>query len=86
MALTKTQTAIMARAKAKGFVCAEMAGGRGPEGGNISFGVREYKAVTSLIKAGLLALVNTQREMSHPGNGATIHHYLVSAKPKEPAS
>jgi len=57
-----------------------MAGGRGPQGGRISYGRREYVALKGLVEAGLLTLVNTQREMTALGNGANVHHYIIRAK------
>lgn len=82
MALNKSQTVIMDRAKARPdlHVSAEMFGGRGPGGGRISGGVREYNAKLNLISKGLLAKVATSRETSCPGNGYTIHHYIIRAK------
>jgi hypothetical protein len=80
--LTKTQSLILARAEKTGFVSVEMFGGRGSEGGKISGGVREYRALSTLIHMGFLDLVNTQRETSNPGNGYTIHHYILRAKTK----
>lgn len=80
--LTKTQALILARAEKTGLVVAEMFGGRGSHGGKISGGLREYRALSSLIHMGVLDLHSTQRETSNPGNGYTIHHYILRAKTK----
>lgn len=78
--MTKAQTIILAKAETQPVVSAEMVGGRGSQGGRISFGRREYTAITSLIAAGKLELVNTHRAMSSSGNGYSTHHYIVRAK------
>lgn len=80
--LPKTQRALLERAEksTSGIVVAEMFGGRGSQGGKISGGVREYRALSALIHMGVLDLHSTQRETSHPGNGCTIHHYILRAK------
>lgn len=78
--MTKTEAAILAKARTQRFVSTEMADGNGPQGGRISYGRREYRAISALVRGGLLTLVNTQRETSSLGNGATVHHYIIRAK------
>jgi hypothetical protein len=84
--LSKTEQAILERAhKLPDLgVYAEMYGGKGPSGGRISGGVREYRAVCRLIRDGLLVLTKTDRSMLAMGNGCTVHIYSIRAKLTQP--
>lgn len=77
---TKSEQAVIDRTAKNGFVAAEMAGGRGPEGGRISFGHREHHALGSLIRKGFYTLIDTRRDMQWMGNGYCLHSYIMRAQ------
>jgi hypothetical protein len=81
MKLSKTQQKLFDAAKADGRVSVELVWGRGPEGGRISMGSREFDAAKKLVQAGLLEEVN-RITSSTPNGGYTIHNTIVRLQPK----
>ncbi len=60
--MNKTKSAIIAAIKKNGSHTVEIGGGRGPSGGAVRFGVREFKAAISLIESG--SYVESSRDTS----------------------
>ncbi len=73
MRLTKTQAALIERAKMYGGQAAIDAGsGRGALGGRVSFGNRERAALQKLALMGLVEIVNRIRDVEY-NRGNSIH-------------
>ena len=58
MRLTKTQQALIERAKLRGVISVTECWGRGAQGGKVSGGAREMKAARDLVKLGVFRQVN----------------------------
>ena len=71
--LTATQKAILLRAQNSPIkaVSVEFAYGRGPKGGKISYGLREFKAATELWDLGYLERTH-QHKATLPDGGYTV--------------
>lgn len=64
--LTKTQQALIARARTYGGAfTVECGSGRGAQGGRVSYGSRERAALHKLRDLGLVRIVNTQSDREH---------------------
>lgn len=70
--LTKTQQALINRVTVHGFGGVDYGGGRGAQGGRISFGTRELAALRKLVDLGMVRITNTVRDAVYNG-GNCIH-------------
>lgn len=69
--LTKTEQRLLARMQQWGRIGVEMAYGRGPQGGLVRDGVREYHAARSLVRKGL-ATVHSEWRSTIPRSGYSV--------------
>ena len=73
MTLTKTQQALIERAKMHGGMAAIDAGsGRGARGGRVTFGNRERAALRKLADMGLVEITNLVKDVDY-NRGYSIH-------------
>ena len=73
MTLTKTQQALIERAKLYGGQAAiDCGSGRGALGGRISFGSRERAALYKLVEMGLVEITNRIKDVDY-NRGNSIH-------------
>jgi hypothetical protein len=76
----KTEAQLLAfAAKRNGFYSIECGGGRGPDGGKVSYGTRNRNAVMSLVEKGIIEI--THRDSANESNrGYTVRHTVLAFK------
>lgn len=84
MAFSKAEQALLDKLAARGAVSVELVHGRGPQGGKVSHGAREYRAARNLENKGLVT-VATHRSTLNVGNGHTCWVTSLTLTPTKKA-
>lgn len=79
MKLTKTEQYLLDMAKQRGHYSIEVGGGRGPEGGKISYGTRERNAMLKLEDKGLIQ-ITSRNSFSECNRGYTVRSTIFCFK------
>lgn len=79
--MNKTETLLLARINTHGHGALESGGGRGPDGGRISFGTRERNALMALVERGIVEITDRSKSVEY-NKGNSVHSTLFTYKLK----